>query len=267
MNSPIGHGLVTGIALALAAALLAARPATPGSLHAARPRAAQPPCDGCRAHLPLALRDHAAPWPAQPTAATATATAHETASATPSPAATETATATRRTGTPVASATATASATSATTPPALSELPPAAELTFGGERQEAGIGTFCWWPLGLCVDYAYLFTPQEPIALPGAQEVTIRLPVERPPTELDLHIFQVTEQHEVRTSRRERAWRLTGDTPRIELELDLVQEQTVEVELGPGLHAWSLGAFWGAHARQPGALGDVHYGFLTEVAP
>ncbi len=137
--------------------------------------------------------------------------------------------------------------------------PPPAILKIDGKEQISGIGSYCWrenWK-ALCVDMIGISTTQEPLIASSPFTANLRLPIQEPPSELQLDVIQVTEQDELNLSARGWRWWNTWDLQGKRFTLPLERESDIELSLEPGLYVLSIEAWL--------AKGSANYGFLVEV--
>lgn len=138
--------------------------------------------------------------------------------------------------------------------------PPPAILKIDGKEQISGIGSYCWkgtWK-ALCVDKIGIPTAQEPLIASSPFSANLRLPLQEPPSELQLDVIQVTEQDELNSSPRGWRWWNTWDLQGKRLTLPLERESDMELSLEPGLYVLSIEAWWKEK-------GSASYGFLVKV--
>ncbi len=136
--------------------------------------------------------------------------------------------------------------------------PPPAILEINGKEQISGIGSYCWsgtWK-ALCADMIGIPTAQEPLIACPTFTANLRLPIQEPPSELQLDVIQVTEQDEINLSARGWRWWRTNEGGRFTLPLE--REPDIELSLEPGLYVLSIYAWWKEE-------GSASYGFLVEV--
>ncbi len=137
--------------------------------------------------------------------------------------------------------------------------PPPAILKVDGKELISGIGSYCWkgtWK-ALCVDVIGIPTVQEPLIASSPFSANLRLPIQEPPSELQIDVIQVTEQDELNLSARGWRWWNTWDLQGKRLTLPLVRESDMELSLEPGLYVLSIEAW--------SEMGSANYGFLVEV--
>ncbi len=137
--------------------------------------------------------------------------------------------------------------------------PPPAILKIEGKEQISGIGSYCWkgtWK-ALCADMIGIPTAQEPLIVSSPFTAHLRLPLQEPPSELQLDVIQVTEQDELNLSARGWRWWNTWDLQGKRFTLPLEREQDIELSLEPGLYVLSIEAWL--------AKGSANYGFLVKV--
>ena len=158
---------------------------------------------------------------------------------------------------PTPTAPAPASPTPLPEPPMPGEPPPMF-FHFDGIAYEAAIGTYCW--LG-CVDAAGPITPPDPVRI-GALTPS-RLEVSASPSIESVHMMAFPARMEDAREITSGHWK--GDLvwhsfrgPRIELPVLPVRDQTIALELGPGLHVLDFTVNWDG-------WGDASYGMLVDV--
>ncbi|NJD54399.1 MAG: hypothetical protein FIB07_16240 [Candidatus Methanoperedens sp.] len=137
--------------------------------------------------------------------------------------------------------------------------PPPAILSIYGKNQISGIGSYCWKETlrALCVDMIGIPTAQEPLIASSPFTASLRLPLQEPPSELQLSIIQVTEQDELNLSAHGWRWWSTWNLQGKRLTLPLEREQDIGLSLEPGLYVLNIEAWLDK--------GSASYGFLVEV--
>ncbi len=139
--------------------------------------------------------------------------------------------------------------------------PPPAILKIDGKEQISGIGSYCWkgtWK-ALCVDMIGIPTVQEPLIASSPFTANLGLPIQEPPSELQLDVIQVTEQDEINLSARGWRWWSTWSLQAKRLTLPLECESDIELSLESGLYVLNIEAWL--------EKGSVSYGFLVKVRP
>ena len=135
--------------------------------------------------------------------------------------------------------------------------PPPATLEINGSVQTSGIGTFCWSNEsgGLCADMIGVPTQPDPIITSSPIQAQLHLPLEEPPSNLELQIMPVDETS-IDVGPRNYRWWDYQDQP--SGTLPLISEQAIDLSLEPGLYVLRITAWWDGE-------GDVTYGFLLQV--
>jgi heat shock protein HslJ len=140
--------------------------------------------------------------------------------------------------------------------------PPLAALTVGGQRQEAGLGSYCWSEPagavpgpGVCADMVGIITPHDALPAPGATfTASFEFPMARAPSELVLRVMPAGIS-EFSEGDYGRAWRPVES---MDHALPLEREPEIELSLEPGLYIFSVFGRWTDH-------GDASYGWMVDV--
>ena len=142
---------------------------------------------------------------------------------------------------------------------------PPATLEIDGETQVAGVGTYCWSsPTGvgesvnMCVDKIGLPTVSDPLISSAPVTARLILPLNDPPKQLGLSVFQATASNAVKVDAGTDKFRYWMPAEGVNRELALQTKQEIVLELDPGLYVFYVFAVWEDR-------GDVSYGFLVEV--
>jgi hypothetical protein len=142
--------------------------------------------------------------------------------------------------------------------------PSPALLEIAGVKQTAGIGTYCWnspsagGAMSACIDKVGLPTPQDPLIAKSPMTARLVLPLEEPPSQLQLSIFPAVDENEVRIDALPAEFRFWMPAEGQNQELALQTSQDIDLELEPGLYVFYVFGVWEDK-------GDVSYGFLVEV--
>ena len=142
---------------------------------------------------------------------------------------------------------------------ALSIKPPPATITINSATQIAGIATYCWQEgnTGLCADAVGVATPREPLRTNAPVSVTLRLPLDKAPSNLFLDVQAVTLADRIEsTAQGYQWWNIYRSETRRDLLLQQVQDINLQVD--PGQYVMLVQANWEG-------IGDVTYGFFVEV--
>jgi hypothetical protein len=152
--------------------------------------------------------------------------------------------------------------TATITPDPYLGLPPAASFQIDAQTQVSGIGSYCWpgvaGQFSACADAIGIPTAQEPIRGETILTATLELPLEDPPTELQMRVEAVTEADEMEETARGLRW--WPPKPVDPIQLPPETATAIPLSLEPGLYVISVFARWEG-------VGDVIYGFLVEVVP
>lgn len=135
--------------------------------------------------------------------------------------------------------------------------PPPAILKIGENEQISGISSYCWFESGSgsCADMIGTITEKEPLLASSPFTANLRLPL--PPQELQINVFRVTADDEIKRvpdGFRFRTWNTEGNYSRLPLERD----PDINISLEPGLYVLEASAGW----KQKG---EVTYSFLIDV--
>jgi hypothetical protein len=131
-----------------------------------------------------------------------------------------------------------------------------------GLAHEAAIGTYCWFPAG-CVDAIGPITPAEPVRAHVPTDLRLEVSANLPVTSASLyaHPVRMADAHPITVGRwkGDLAWNRFRGLP-IHLPVLPVRDQTVSLDLPPGLHVLSFSVHWQGR-------GDANYGLLVDVEP
>ena len=143
--------------------------------------------------------------------------------------------------------------------------PPLALLEIDGAEQTAGLGTYCWpLPAGggesvaACVDKVGLPTYRDPLTAKSPVTARLTLPLEEPPSQLQLSVFPAVDENEVKMDNLPAEFRFWMPAGGVNQELALQKSQDIQLELEPGLYVFYVFGAWEGK-------GDLSYGFLVEV--
>jgi hypothetical protein len=140
--------------------------------------------------------------------------------------------------------------------------PPLAVLVIDGEKQVAGVGSYCWSePQGgnetaaVCADMVGIPTVEKPLPVGSSFDARLELPLDEAPETLNMEVIGVTDADIVETRDGLYWWRPKAGEHH---ELPLAAPHTFLLDLEPGRYVLSVFARWPNR-------GDVNYGFLVEV--
>lgn len=143
--------------------------------------------------------------------------------------------------------------------------PPPATLEINGTTQAAGVGSFCWnstttngESVGMCADKIGLPTVNDPLIAKSPVTARLILPLNDPPKQLALSVFQATVDNTVKVDAGSDKFRYWMPAEGVNRELALQTKQEITLELKPGLYVFYVFTVWEGK-------GDVSYGFLVEV--
>jgi predicted small lipoprotein YifL len=143
--------------------------------------------------------------------------------------------------------------------------PPPATIEINGAIQVAGVGSFCWnsktsngASVDMCADKIGLPTLHDPLISSSPVTAHLILPINDPPKQLGLSVFQATADNEVKMDAGTDKFRYWMPAEGVNRELALQTNQEITLELKPGLYVFYVFAVWEGK-------GDVSYGFLVEV--
>ena len=140
--------------------------------------------------------------------------------------------------------------------------PPAAILQIGEDQQVSGIGSYCWPTesegVGLCADMIGIPTSPDPIQVESPFTAQFTIPLTTPPDTMVLSITPLEAADEIDSEVGGMRW--WSPHPTDQFDLPLTPPHEIELSLEPGLYLLNVFTQWQE-------LGDVSYGFLTEVSP